>query len=174
VIRILYHLAAVLAVIVLQTTVICRIGVLVRFYDPALILVAYLALFVPFGQGLAIVMVTGAVMNQMSAAPFGLYFFTYLRLFLLVRWSALYLHAKNLVVLSLLSAAMVIGEHLLFWGLTALTASGPVVSAQALNRVLWSCLWALGTGALGVRSLLWGQSRVQTWLQAQSQPANGH
>jgi len=126
--RLVYHLAVALAIIILQTTVISRLSVMERFYDPALIMLAYLALFIPFWHGLGLAVLMGAAMDQVSASPFGLYFFVYLWLFLLVYWSALFLHTKNILVLSLLVAAMVIGEHLLLgrWttGAAAKAAAG--------------------------------------------------
>lgn len=171
--RFVYHLAAALAILIVQTTVISRLPLLARFYDPALLMVAYLALSISFWHGLGMVMLMGAAMGQVSAAPFGLYFFAYLWLFLLVRWSALFLHAKNVLVLSLLVAAMVVGQHLLFWALTALTVSGPVFGPEALNHALWQSLWALGTGAAGVHCLLQTQMRVCGWMQRARPSADG-
>jgi len=170
----IYHLAAALAVIVVQTTVICHVPLLARFYDPALVVVAYLALFMPFWHGLGMAILLGAGVDQLSAAPFGLYFFAYLWLFLLVRWSALYLHVKSVFVLSLLMAAMVVGEHLLFGVLTALSASGSIFGHQTPNHAFHQSLWALGTGAAGIRLLLRGRSAVQSWRLQQQHPSNGH
>jgi len=167
------HLAVVLTLIVLQTTVVSHVRVLENVFDLVLIMVAYLALFVSFWYGLVLVMTAGAAMNQVSAAPFGLYFFSYLWLFLLVRWASLYLHVRNVLVLSLLMAALVLGEHLLFWALTGLTAPGAVSGVQAMDRALNQCLWALGTGAIGVKGLLVAQTKGGAWLNRRMNAANG-
>lgn len=156
---------AALVLIVMQTTVTGDVRGLANFYDPVLIVVVCLALFHPLWPSLAVILLTGLLMNHISAAPPGLYFFSYLWLFLLVRWSAMIFHVANILILSILFAAVVFGQAL-FWGAgVALTASTPIFGRDIVYRAAHQLLWALFTGAIGVRALRAIQLRAQCWLE---------
>jgi cell shape-determining protein MreD len=103
-----------LSAIVAQTTVLTLPLFHGLFYDLLIPLVVFLGLRLRDGRGLLLVAILGMIMDLLSGGIFGLYFSVYLWIFLLVKNVSKYFNVDDKAFQSLLIAACVIGEHVVF------------------------------------------------------------
>ena len=80
-----------LILLLAQTVILPDIPGLVIYYDLVLLFVFYLSLFRPIRESLPIVLILGFIMDNLSGAPFGVYFTTYFWIYFGIRWVTCFL-----------------------------------------------------------------------------------
>ena len=103
-----------LSAIVAQTTILALPLFHGLFYDLLIPLVVFLGLRLRDGRGLLVVAILGMIMDLLSGGIFGLYFSVYLWIFLLVKSVSRYFNIDDKVFQSILIAACVLAEHIVF------------------------------------------------------------
>jgi cell shape-determining protein MreD len=103
-----------LTAIVAQTTILTLPVFHGLFYDLLIPLVVFLGLRLRDGRGLLVVAILGMIMDLLSGGIFGLYFSVYLWIFLSVKSVSRYFNVDDKLFQSILIAACVFGEHIVF------------------------------------------------------------
>jgi len=117
-----------LATVVSQTTLLRLPLFHNAFFDLLIPLVVFWGLRLRDGRGVTLVIVLGLVMDLVSGGIFGLYLSTYFWIFLSVKNVSKYFDVDDTVFQSVLIAACVLWQHLLF----CITLSPPWKGAQLL------------------------------------------
>lgn len=148
------YIASSLALVICQTTLLPRLGFAGHFFDLLLPWVIYLAAFRPVQETLFFVLFMGALMDNLSGGPFGLYLISYVWLFIAVRLAAAVVRAENPVVLVLIIVAAVAFQNALFVMTLGISGAGVLSSGDVIRVVSEQVGWVLLIGpilALGMR-----------------------
>jgi len=144
-----FNIAVCLVLVILQTTVMPYLSLLDRFYDLLIPFIVYLGLLRPVREGLLFVCFIGFIMDNISGSPFGLYLTSYLWLFAGVKAITQLLQVgKRVFAITLIVAAGVLVENLIFLGSLAIFSPEQQFAGDAIKIVAVQVLWALLTGAL--------------------------
>ena len=142
-----FNISACLFLVILQTTVMSYLPLLNDFYDLLIPFIVYLGLSRPVRESLPFVFFLGFIMDNLSGSPFGLYLTAYFWLFVTVKGITQLLQVANrLFVITLIVAAGVLIENLIFLG--TLTVLGPdqQLAGDATKAITIQVLWAIWTG----------------------------
>ncbi|MDM8553070.1 hypothetical protein QUF72_23545 [Desulfobacterales bacterium HSG2] len=159
-----FYIVVCLCLIILQTTVMPCFPILSKCYDLLVPLVLYLGIFRPVHECILIILFLGFVMDNLSAAPFGLYGTAYVWLFICMKWVTTFLHVVNSVLLPFVVALGVLAENLIFFGIFAILGTGASISADTVRTVAYQILWALGTGAFLLAFLDYTHKKWDKWV----------
>jgi len=148
------YIASSLCLLICQTTLLPRLGFVGHFFDLLLPWVIYLAAFRPVHETLFFVLFMGALMDNLSGGPFGLYLISYVWLFIAVRLAAAVVRAENPVVLVLIIITAVASQNALFGMTLGISGAGALSSGDVIRIVSEQVGWVLLIGpilALGMR-----------------------
>lgn len=144
-----FNIAICLILVILQTTVMPNLAMLNRFYDLLIPFIAYLGLSRPVREGLLFVCFLGFIMDNLSGSPFGLYLTSYFWLYIGVKGITQLLQVgKRVFIITLIVAAGVLIENLIFIGSLAVFSPEKGFGGDAVKIVTVQVLWALLTGSL--------------------------
>jgi len=149
------YIASSLCLVICQTTLLPRLGFAGHFFDLLLPWVIYLAAFRPVHETLFFVLFMGALMDNLSGGPFGLYLISYVWLFIGVRLAAAVVRAENPMVLVLIIVAAVAFQNALFVATLGISGAGVLSSGDVIRVISEQVGWVLLAGpilALGMRS----------------------
>jgi hypothetical protein len=130
--------------IVLKTTFLFRISTTLPLFDLLLPLIAYISIFGPMVQSIALIIVFGGLMDAISGSPFGLYIVSYLWVLVGVRGSMYLLDAGSLFLFPLILALGIMLQNVLF----AFCAHGFSFEAHQLLFLLKSILVEVTLGLI--------------------------
>lgn len=162
-----FNISVCLFLVILQTTVISYLPLLNNFYDLLIPFIVYLGLSRPVRESLPFVFFLGFIMDNLSGSPFGLFLTAYFWLFVGVKGITQLLQVGNrLFVITLIVAAGVLIENLIFFG--TLTVLGPdqQLSGDAGKAITIQILWAIWTGPLFLVILRKLQNRLDAGFKA--------
>jgi rod shape-determining protein MreD len=148
------YIASSLCLVICQTTLLPRFGFGGHFFDLLLPWVIYLAAFRPVHETLFFVLFMGALMDNLSGGPFGLFLISYIWLFIAVRLAASVVRAENPMVLVLIIVTAVVFQNALFVATLGISGAGELSSADVIRVVSEQVGWVLLIGpvlALGMR-----------------------
>ncbi len=145
--RVVFHLAIGLILIMIQTALLPAFSLFDTMYDLAVPYILYLGIYCHPAEGVLGLLFVGLCTDSISGAPFGLYLTTYLWLFGLVRQSVRYLHVGNQYYLPLVAGAGVLGENLWFFLMFWILDRESAFSSQSLAQTGGQLIWAVLTGA---------------------------
>lgn len=153
-----------LSAIVAQTTVLALPLFHGVFYDLLIPLVVFFGLRLRDGRGLLVVAILGMIMDLLSGGIFGLYFSVYLWIFLLVKSVSRYFNIDDKVFQSILVAACVLGEHIVFCVFLAPPWKDAQILTAQTTPILLQVTLAAVTGS-SVYAVLGGiEPRIQARL----------
>jgi len=135
-----------LFLITVQTVVLTSYPVFYGFYDLLLIFVVFSSFSESLGAGLFFVIFSGLVMDSLSGGSFGVFFTTYIWLFCSIRWLVQYLHAQNILLISLLLFAGIVFENTLSAFIYMLNDNQGGSVALILNLLIKQLMWMILTG----------------------------
>ena len=162
-----FNISVCLFLVILQTTVMPYLPLLDSFYDLLIPFVVFLGLSRPVRESLPFVFFLGFIMDNLSGSPFGLYLTAYFWLFIGVKGITKLLQVANrLFIITLIVAAGVLIENLIFLG--TLTISGPdqQLAGNAAKTVTIQILWAIWTGPIFLVVLRDLQNRLDAGFKA--------
>ena len=150
-----WYIASGLGLVICETTLLPRLGFAGHCFDLLLPWVIYLAAFRPVNETLFFVLFMGALMDNLSGGPFGLYLFSYVWLFIAVRLAAAVVRAENPMVLVLIIVTAVAAQNAFFAAALGFSSAG-VLSVEDVIRIVGEQVgWVLLIGpflSLGMRS----------------------
>ena len=156
-----FNIGICLLLVILQTAVMPYLSLLDRFYDLLIPFIVYLGLSRPLREGLLFVCFLGFIMDNLSGSPFGLYLTSYFWLFSGVKLITQLLQVgKRVFVITVIVAAGVLMENLVFLGSFAIFTPEQRFAGDAFAIVAAQVLWALLTGA----ALLMIFRNTHSWL----------
>jgi len=162
-----FNISACLFLVILQTTVMSYLPLLNNFYDLLIPFIVYLGLSRPVRESLPFVFFLGFIMDNLSGSPFGLYLTAYFWLFVGVKGITQLLQVGNrLFIATLIVAAGVLIENLIFLG--TLTVLGPdqQLAGDAVKAITIQILWAIWTGPLFLVAFRKLQNRLDAGFKA--------
>lgn len=159
----LFHVLVCLFLVVVQTTWLPLFTRVSSCYDLMIPFVVYLGLCSSLRKGLPLVLVAGAIIDQLSGAPAGLYFSAYGWLFMGIRWITGYFRMENILFLPCAMAAGVLVEVLLYCGAVMLHPEFKRESLFALGSLPWHLAAAICTGPIIFLALRTLQRQVARW-----------
>jgi rod shape-determining protein MreD len=159
-----FYVAACLFLVILQTAVLPHLPLLSSFYDLLIPFIIYLALYRPLREGLLLVILLGFIMDNISGSPFGLYLTTYCWLLIGVIWTTKFVQVGNRVLLSVVVAAGVLIENLLFMGTFTISGPDAKIPVGMWSTVAIQLLWALGSGPFFLLFFKHGHQRVDNLM----------
>jgi rod shape-determining protein MreD len=148
------YIVSSLCLVTLQTALIPRLGFVGHFFDLLLPWVIYLAAFRPVHEALPFVVFMGALMDNLSGGPFGLYLTSYVWLYIAVRLAATVVRAENAMVLVLIIIAAVVFQNTFFFLAINMSLGDGHTTGEVIRVVSEQIGWVLLTGpliALGMR-----------------------
>jgi len=144
-----FNIGISLVLVILQTTVMPYLSMLDRFYDLLIPFIVYLSLSRPVREGLLFVCFLGFIMDNLSWSPFGLYLTSYFWLFIGVKGITQLLQVgKRVTIITVIVAAGVLAENLIFLGSFAIFSPEQQLAGDAVKIVTVQILWALLTGSV--------------------------
>jgi len=144
-----FNIGISLVLVILQTTVMPYLSMLDRFYDLLIPFIVYLSLSRPVREGLLFVCFLGFIMDNLSGSPFGLYLTSYFWLFIGVKGITQLLQVgKRVTIITVIVAAGVLAENLIFLGSFAIFSPEQQLAGDAVKIVTVQILWALLTGSV--------------------------
>ncbi len=161
-----FYVGMCLCLLILQTTVFPHLPLLDSFYDLLIPFIVYLALYRPLREGLLLVLLLGFIMDNISGGPFGLYLTTYCWLLIGVIGTTKFVQVGNRILLSMVVAAGVLIENMLFLAIFTITGPDVNLPAGAWSTVVIELLWALGTGPFFLIFFKYGHGRVDHLMDA--------
>lgn len=141
-----------LFMVICQTTVIPRLAFVGYFFDLVLPVVIYLAAFRPLHEALPFTVFLGAVMDNLSGGPFGLYLTSYVWLFIVVRAAATIVRAENPIMIVSILIGAVAAQNALFFAVLGTSGQGYFSESFAVRIAIEQIGWVLLIGPF----LAWG------------------
>ncbi|MEJ2039184.1 MAG: hypothetical protein P8X55_09650 [Desulfosarcinaceae bacterium] len=160
---VLFYILTSLCLVIIKTTLIPGMPFLEKFYDLLIPIVVFLAYFRSTREGVPIVLFFGIIMDSLCGGPMGLYLVTYLWLYLAVWGLSRFLHAGNLMVLTITVACGVVFEILVLLGYMAFLAPNASIPEDALKTIVLQILWALLTSPVILAIIGWAQKMLDAW-----------
>ena len=144
-----FNISICLFLVILQTTVMPYLPLMDSFYDLLIPFVVFLGLSRPVRESLLFVFFLGFIMDNLSGSPFGLYLTAYFWLFIGVKGITKLLQVKNrLFIITLIVAAGVLIENLIFLGTLTILGPDQQLAGNAARTVTIQVLWAIWTGPI--------------------------
>ena len=162
-----FNISVCLFLVILQTTVMPNLPLLDSFYDLLIPVIVFLGLSRPVRESLPFVFFLGFIMDNLSGSPFGLYLTSYFWLFIAVKGVTQLLQVGNrLFIITLIVAAGVLIENLIFLGTLTILGPDQQLAGNAAKTVTIQVLWAIWTGAIFLMVLRNLQSGLDTGFRA--------
>jgi cell shape-determining protein MreD len=162
-----FNISACLFLVILQTTVMPYLPLLDSFYDPLIPFIVFLGLSRPVRESLPFVFFLGFIMDNLSGGPFGLYLTAYFWLFVGVKGiTALIQVGTRLFMITLIVAAGVLIENLIFLGTLTILGPDQQLAGDAVKTVTIQVLWAIWTGPIFLVVLRNIQNRLDAGFKA--------
>jgi rod shape-determining protein MreD len=162
-----FNISVCLFLVILQTTVMPTLPLLDSFYDLLIPVIVFLGLSRPVRESLPFVFFLGFIMDNLSGSPFGLYLTSYFWLFIAVKGVTQLLQVGNrLLIITLIVAAGVLIENLIFLGTLTILGPDQQLAGNAAKTVTIQILWAIWTGAIFLMVLRNLQSGLDTGFRA--------
>jgi len=162
-----FNISVCLFLVILQTTVMPTLPLLDSFYDLLIPVIVFLGLSRPVRESLPFVFFLGFIMDNLSGSPFGLYLTSYFWLFIAVKGVTQLLQVGNrLLIITLIVAAGVLIENLIFLGTLTILGPDQQLAGNAAKTVTIQVLWAIWTGAIFLMVLRNLQSGLDTGFRA--------
>ena len=163
----IFNISAGLFLVILQTTVMPNLPLLDSFYDPLIPLIVFLGLSRPVRESLPFVFFLGFIMDNLSGTPFGLYITSYFWLFVGVKGITKLLQVRDrLFITTLIIAAGVLIENLIFLGTLTILGPDQQLAGDAAKTVTIQVLWAIWTGPIFMVVLRDIQNRLDDGFRA--------
>lgn len=144
-----FNISACLFLVILQTTIMPYLPLLDKFYDLLIPFIVYLSLSRPVRESLPFILFLGFIMDNLSGGPFGLYLTTYFWLYIGVKGITQFIQVGNrLFIITLIVAASVLVENLIFLGAFAILVSREQFAGDAAKIITIQVMWAFFTGSL--------------------------
>jgi len=144
-----FNISTCLILVLLQTTVMPSLPLLDSFYDLLIPFIVFLGVYRPVRESLPFVIFLGFIMDNLAGGPFGLYITVYLWLFVGVKGITSLLQVGNrLYIITLIVAAGVLIENLIFLGTLSFFRPEQHIAADAAKIVTIQVLWATWTGPI--------------------------
>jgi cell shape-determining protein MreD len=160
---VLFYILVSLCLVIIKTTIIPGLPLFDKFYDLLIPIIVYLAFFRSVKEGVPIVLFFGIIMDSLCGGPMGLYLTVYLWLYAATGWLSRFLHAGNLLILTLMVACGVVFEILVLLGYMIILAPSANLPEDALKTIALQILWALITGPLILGIIGWAQKQLDVW-----------
>ena len=162
-----FNISVCLFLVILQTTVMPNLPLLDSFYDLLIPVIVFLGLSRPVRESLPFVFFLGFIMDNLSGSPFGLYLTSYFWLFIAVKGVTQLLQVGNrLLIITLIVAAGVLIENLIFLGTLTILGPDQQLAGNAAKTVTIQVLWAIWTGAIFLMVLRNLQSGLSSGFRA--------
>jgi len=162
-----FNICVCLFLVILQTTVMPNLPLLDSFYDPLIPFIVFLGLSRPVRESLPFVFFLGFIMDNLSGTPFGLYITAYFWLFVGVKGITKLLQVRNrLFITTLIVAAGVLIENLIFLGTLTILGPDQQLAGDAAKTVTIQVLWAIWTGPIFMVVLRDVQNRLDDGFRA--------
>ena len=162
-----FNISVCLFLVILQTTVMPTLPLLDSFYDLLIPVIVFLGLSRPVRESLPFVLFLGFIMDNLSGSPFGLYLTSYFWLFIAVKGVTQLLQVGNrLLIITLIVAAGVLIENLIFLGTLTILGPDQQLAGNAAKTITIQILWAIWTGAIFLMVLRNLQSGLDTGFRA--------
>ena len=162
-----FNISASLFLVILQTTVMPNLPLLDSFYDPLIPFIVFLGLSRPVRESLPFVFFLGFIMDNLSGTPFGLYITSYFWLFVGVKGITKLLQVRDrLFITTLIIAAGVLIENLIFLGTLTILGPDQQLAGDAAKTVTIQVLWAIWTGPIFMVVLRDIQNRLDDGFRA--------
>ncbi len=144
-----FNISVCLFLVILQTTVMPWLPLMDSFYDVLIPFVVFLGLSRPVRESLLFIFFLGFIMDNLSGSPFGLYLTAYFWLFIGVKGITKLLQIRNrLFIITLIVAAGVLIENLIFIGTLTVLGADQQLAGNAARTVTIQVLWAIWTGPI--------------------------
>jgi len=153
-----------LGMIIFQSAIMPHIPLFDSFYDLLIPFIVYIGLFRTLHEGLAVIILFGFVMDNLSGGPLGLYITSYFWIFITARWIIKLFHARHKLILLFVAAAGVLMQNLIFIGSLAIITQGSKFPESAVKIVSTQVLWAMITGPLFLTFFDFTHQRWDKWL----------
>jgi hypothetical protein len=160
---VLFYILVSLFLVIIKTTLIPGLPLFEKFYDLLIPIVVYLAFFRSTKEGIPIVLFFGIIMDSLCGGPTGLYLATYLWLYLAVWWLSRFLHAGNVMVLTITVACGVIFEILVLLGYMAFLAPNASIPEDAVKTMSLQILWVFLTSPVILIIIGRAQKLLDNW-----------
>ncbi|MBA4366269.1 MAG: hypothetical protein C0403_01345 [Desulfobacterium sp.] len=151
--------------IILKTAVLSNFALFNNFYDILLPVVLYLGLFRPLSQGLPLIFFYGFCMDSMTGGLFGFYILVYFLLFIAMRWTVQFLHARSFLLKPFIVLVGVLIENLILFLILVLFHRNRIVSGSFLHSAAIQLLWAAVTGPFLLIAIDYTQIRFSDWSE---------
>ena len=162
-----FNVSVCLFLVILQTTVLPYLPLLDSFYDLLIPFIVFIGLYRPVRESLPFVFFLGFIMDNLSGTPFGLYLTAYFWLYIGVKGITKLLQVGNrLFIITLIMAAGVLLENLIFLGTLTIFGPDQKIAGNAARTVTLQVLWAIWTGPVFLVILRNIQSRLDAGFRA--------
>jgi cell shape-determining protein MreD len=152
-------------IIILKTAVLSNFALFDNFYDILLPFVLYLGLFRPFSQGLPLILLYGVCMDSITGGPFGIYISVYFLLFIAMRWTIQFVHARSMLLKPFIVIVGVLVENLIFIMLLVVFHRNRLNPASFLHSASIQLLWAAVTGPFFLMIIDYTQTQSSNWFE---------
>ncbi len=161
------NISVCLCLVILQTTVMPYLPLLGGFYDLMIPFIVFLSLYRPVRESLPFIFFLGFIMDTLSGSPFGLYLTAYFWLYAGVLGITKLLQVGNrLFIITLIVAAGVLLENLIFLGTLALLGPDQQLAGNGAKTVTIQLLWVIWTGPIFLVVLRNLQNRLDAGFRA--------
>lgn len=162
---ILFYILVSLCLVVIKTALIPGIPFLAKFYDLLIPIIIYLGLFRSLREGIPIVLFFGLIMDSLCGGPMGLYFTTYIWLYVGVRWLGQFLQAGHLFLFAVAVACGVAFEVIVLMGYMLILAPNAILPIDAAKTVILQLVWAFVTAPMIMLIISWSQKQIDVWRE---------
>ncbi|MCF8068165.1 MAG: hypothetical protein K9L30_06235 [Desulfobacterales bacterium] len=157
--NICFYILAGLFLVVIQTTIVPFIPVPFQCYNLVTPFIIYVSLFRPLREGVAVVLLLGLLMDNLSGAPFGIYLTVYFWILVGGTFLINFFHAGNRLFLQLAFVAGIALENIVFLGTMAILSPKSFIPAQALHVAVSQLIWAILTSPIVLNIFIRCRSR---------------
>lgn len=147
------RIVLIILLVVFQTTGYYFIPELKNFVNLTCSFVVYAVLFLPFGEGLFLILLLGFLLDSVTSGPFGLYISVYLWILVGFRPFVTMLNLKNIHALQFLTGIAIIFENVVFFAVTSFLKPETVLSSHFIKGMVFQFLWTVALSPFLIRFL---------------------
>jgi hypothetical protein len=165
----LLYLCIGIFLIIIQTSVIPQVQLFDRMYDLLIPVVIHAAIFRPIGESLFLVLVFGALLDNLSGSPAGFYLTFYIWILIAVRYLKIFIHVGSISLVTMVVLVAVAFESLALIGFVAVNNLIFVRTINVFRFALTEAIWAVLTTPfllMGINYLLKQLPKFQTALSS--------
>jgi cell shape-determining protein MreD len=158
-----FNIFFLIAFLLFQTSIAPNFRLLYESFNLINLFVIYLVLYRPTQEIIIFVILTGILIDSVSACPFGLYLTLYIWISLGIKWILKYLHKGNMFLIPMIITGVILAENIIIMSLMAVIEKNFYFYTERLRSIFVQLVYGIFIGTFLIYLLKDLQAKWNIW-----------